>query len=128
MTHVNTAIILFLTPGFLAHIVPKNTLATIVFNNNNGNNSEHRQNEGQQHNDDNNHHQLQQLNISSNEYSKNLDDGNNLELSSSTASKKNLLAGFMINDDETNENYFDESSESTDSDFVLISDSELNNV
>lgn len=109
-----TAIILFLTPGFLAHIVPKNTLAIIVFNIGDG---EHQQTtQGQQ-----------PLNVSSTEYSNSLDD-NNLELSSSTASKKNLLSGFMINDDETNENHFDESSESTDSDFVMLSDSELNDV
>nr|XP_027198626.1 uncharacterized protein LOC113792867 [Dermatophagoides pteronyssinus] len=127
-----TAIILFLTPGFLAHIAPKNTLTTIVFNNNGD--DEHYQNEGQQLNDDNNdEHQLQQLKNISSKYSNNLND-NNLELLSSTTSKKNLLFGFMINDDddddETNENHFDEStSESiTDSDFVLISDSELNDM
>lgn len=98
----------------MAHIVPKNTLAIIVFN---IGDDEHQQTtQGQQ-----------PLNVSSTEYSNSLDD-NNLELSSSTASKKNLLSGFMINDDETNENHFDESSESTDSDFVMLSDSELNDV
>lgn len=128
--NIYSAIILFLTPGFLAHIAPKNTLTTIVFNNNGD--DEHYQNEGQQHNDDNNdEHQLQQLKNISSKYSNNLND-NNLELLSSTTLKKNLLFGFMINDDddETNENHFDEStSESTtDSDFVLISDSELNDM